>query len=377
VDSNLVVSSMARQSRLPVRTFCAGFGEKAALAGVRDERELAAEAARAYGAEHEEIRLDASSAEGLLPELARRMQEPLADPSCIPTYLICRAARKRVTVALTGDGGDEPFGGYSFRYLPFLLERRIRAAAPGFLMSPAAPAFRMLAGLWPHGDGLPRFLRLKTLFRNLGSDPVAAFYLDQSLLGLGQEALAPSLRKAGNPALEHMRALHGGYHASDPLTRMLYVDARLYMCENVLVKADRMSMANSLELRSPLLDQDLVAFAFSLPDRFKIRDGECKFLLRRLAAERTPPRLLDQPKTGFSLPYDAYLRGPWKPLFESRVFGGGGSAAACGEFLDLADVKRKWEAFLGGRNAPLRFLWAVFTFALWHAEAAEGRRTAA
>jgi asparagine synthase (glutamine-hydrolysing) len=157
---------------------------------------------------------------------------------------------------------------------------------------------------------------------------------------------------------------------------MLYVDARLYMCENVLVKADRMSMANSLELRSPLLDQDLVAFAFSLPDRFKIRDGECKYLLRRLAAERTPPRLLDQPKTGFSLPYDAYLRGPWKPLFESRVFGGRKSAAACGEFLDLADVKRKWEAFLGGRNAPLRFLWAVFTFALWHAEAVEGRTTA-
>jgi asparagine synthase (glutamine-hydrolysing) len=271
-------------------------------------------------------------------------------------------------VALTGDGGDEPFGGYSFRYLPYLLEDRIRRSAPGALMSPLSAG---LAGLWPHGDGLPRFLRLKTLFRNLAGSPLEAFYLDQSLLGLAQEELAPGLRKRGNPALELMRGLfEGPLRGREALTKALYVDARLYMCENVLVKADRMSMANSLELRSPLLDQDLVAFAFSLPDRFKIRGGECKWLLRRLAKDRVPPHLLDQPKTGFSLPYDAYLRGPWKANFERVVFA---AASPCAEWLDMDRVKRQWEAFQGGRNAPLRFLWAVFIFALWRTEArAEG-----
>jgi asparagine synthase (glutamine-hydrolysing) len=107
----------------------------------------------------------------------------------------------------------------------------------------------------------------------------------------------------------------------------------------------------------------LVAFAFSLSDRFKIRDGECKWLLRQLAKERVPLSLLDQPKTGFSLPYEAYLRKQWRPYFESLVFGK--TSEICSEYLDMEKVKSEWDAFLTGQNAPLRFLWAVFTFVLW------------
>jgi asparagine synthase (glutamine-hydrolysing) len=365
VDSNLVVATMAGQSSQPVRTFCAGFGEHAALAGVRDERELAAEAAQAYGAVHEEIRLQPDDAIGLLPHLVARLGEPLADPSCIPTFLVCRAARKHVTVALTGDGGDEPFGGYSFRYLPYLLEQRLRGGLLGSMLRPAAQG---LAGLWPESDGLPRPLRLRTLFRNLATGPLEAFFMDQALLELDQKGLRPNLRASGNPALDHMRKLFDGPFAHrDALTRALYVDARLYMCENVLVKADRMSMANSLELRSPLLDQDLLAFAFSLPPSYKIRGKECKRLLRLLARRKVPEKILDQPKTGFSLPYDQYLRKQWRGVFEDAVLGEGypHSGSLCAEYLDMDHLRQCWREFQAGRNRHLRFLWAAFIFTLW------------
>ena len=355
IDSNLVVSTMARVSKDPVKTICAGFGERTALPGVRDERDMAAAAAAHYGSIHEEIRI-APDGEDLLPALMGFLGEPLADPSIIPTYLVCREARKRVTVVMTGDGGDEPFGGYSFRYLPHLREERVRAGVPGALLGPLASAVGGLAGL------LPGLGRLRTPMRNLAVGAGEAFYLDQCLWAGEKGLLGPSLEKHRNSARDLVLSLYGRASGRDELTRMLYVDTRLYMCEDVLAKADRMSMANSIELRSPLLDQDLVSFAFTLPGSLKIKDGECKRPLRQLARGRIAPGLADQPKTGFSFPLESYLRGAWRPAFEAAVFA---PDSALREHLDLDEVRDLWKRFQGGENGRLGFLWAAYVFALW------------
>ncbi|MEO7424721.1 MAG: asparagine synthase (glutamine-hydrolyzing) [Fibrobacteria bacterium] len=355
IDSNLVVSTMARASKEPVKTYCAGFGERTALHGVRDERELAAAAAAHYHSVHEEIRIapdgDVQPA-SLMPYLG----EPLADPSIIPTYLVCREARKRVTVVLTGDGGDEPFGGYSFRYLPHLREQKIRSMVPGPLLGPLAASMGGLAGM------LPGLGRLRVPMRNLAVGPGEAFYLDQCLWAGEAGLLGGSLAKHRDAARDLVLSLYARAAGRDDLTRMLYVDTRLYMCEDVLVKADRMSMANSIELRSPLLDQDLVSFAFTLPGSLKIKGGECKRPLREVARRRIAPGLADQPKTGFSFPLESYLRAGWKAEFESAVFA---PDSVLREHLDLGKLRDVWRRFQAGENGKVGFLWAAFVFALW------------
>ncbi|MDB5103937.1 MAG: asparagine synthetase [Fibrobacteres bacterium] len=359
IDSNLVVSTMARLGKEGIKTFTAGFGEKVKLTGVRDERELAAAAAAKYGARHHEITLSAEIGD-LLPGLMPFLGEPLADASIIPTYLVCREARKSVTVSLTGDGGDEPFGGYSFRYLPHLAEQRLRGKIPAPVLGPVASA---LAALWPSGGGLPRYLRLKSIFRNLAVLPERAFFMDQAQLKGDEKVLGAALRPHSELASDLMAALYGKTRGADDLSRILYTDIRMYMCEDVLVKADRMSMANSLELRSPLLDQDLVSYAGTLPSRMKIRDGECKYMLSRLASERAAPGILGQPKTGFSFPLDRYFRDAWRTEFERRAFGAGSPLS---DFLDPERVRDMWDGFLKGSNAHLQFLWSVHVFLVWY-----------
>ncbi len=360
IDSNLVVSSMAKVSLSPVQTFTVGFGGKSALAGVDDEREAAARAAAYYGARHESLEI-ASATGDLLPELLEHLGEPLADPSIFPTYLVCRAARRRVTVALTGDGGDEPFGGYSFRYGPHLWEEKIRRFAPDFVRAPGA---RLLHGIWPAASGWPRWLRLQTLWRNLSVSPLEAFLMDQSPRRPGNEVGAAARRRR-RPALEWMRNLFDQAAGLDPLSRLLYVDTRLYLCENVLVKADRMSMANSLELRAPLLDQDLVAFAFTLPAALKFSGSESKVLLRNLARERVEPGICNRPKTGFSFPVESSMRQAWRGRIEENLFAGE-AIPALREQIPEADLRAAWKRFLAGDNTHQQYLWSAYVFAVWY-----------
>lgn len=369
IDSNLVVSTMARLGKDRIKTFTAGFAGKVKLTGVRDERELAAAAAGEYGAEHREITLNAEVG-NILPGLMPFLGEPLADASIIPTFLVCREARKYVTVSLTGDGGDEPFGGYSFRYLPHLAEQRIRGILPVPLLGPISSA---LAALWPSGSGLPRYLRLKSIFRNLSALPERAFFMDQAQLKGNEKVLGPALMPYSELASELLAGLFAKTRGAGDLSRILYTDMRMYMCEDVLVKADRMSMANSLELRSPLLDQDLVSFAGTLPSRMKIRNGECKYMLSRLASERTASGILGQPKTGFSFPLDNYFRNAWREEFERLAFGGG---SPLGDYLHTARVLDMWKGFLKGSNAHLQFLWSVYVFLVWHETFHHGGRAA-
>jgi asparagine synthase (glutamine-hydrolysing) len=361
IDSNLIVSAMAKTSKTTVRTYTAGFTDGTGLAGTRDERELAASATQYYGTTHEEICIDGNVGE-LLPALLPYLGEPLADSSILPTYLVCKAARSRLTVALTGDGGDEPFGGYSFRYLPHLMEQRIRTFLPAGILSPIA---HLLASVWPSNSSLPQFLRCQTIFRNLAASPLEAFFMDLVTTNKASACLLPEVRTGRQSALDIVADLYRRAINRDELTRILYVDARLYMVEDVLVKSDRMSMANSLELRAPLLDQEIISFAFSLPPFLKIQHGETKYILRRLAGDRIMPLLLKQPKTGFSIPVETYLKREWKRDFEETVLAPRG---LLGEHIDFVETGKAWNAFLRGDIHQARFLWICYMLGLWFRE---------
>ena len=361
IDSNVVVATMAKQSPTPVRTYTIGFAEKAEITGTRDERKAAAEAAQYYGTIHDEISVNDASGT-MLPQVISYLGEPLADSSIIPTYLVCHAARKHLKVALTGDGGDEPFGGYSFRYLPHLMEERIRAFIPAPILAPFAAA---LAFFWPSSDALPRYLRLHTIFRNLAVSSEEAFCMDQAIRKMKDNPLKPDIINGQEAAFQLINDLYSHASGRDELTRMLYVDVKLYMAENVLAKADRMSMANSLELRSPLLDRDVVSFAFSLPGQMKVKGSNCKYLLKKVAANRIDPRILHLPKTGFSIPIDRYFRTKWKLGFEERVFRGAGELH---DYINLERMTKIWQEFQGGSNSPLQLLWAAYILAHWFSE---------
>jgi asparagine synthase (glutamine-hydrolysing) len=358
IDSNLVVSAMSKMSPKPVKTYTAGFEDKAQTSGTRDERRLASSAAQFYGTTHEEIAIDPNIG-AITPSLIPYLGEPFADSSIIPTYLVCRAARARVTVALTGDGGDEPFGGYSARYIPHLFEDKIRKMVPPSFLAWSA---RLLAAQWPSSASLPKWLRLQTIFRNLSKSPIEALLMDQAIWNSNDLSPQLGLDSGRKLALQLITDLYKKASRRDALTRILYVDAKLYMAEDVLVKADRMSMANSLELRSPLLDQDIVSFAFSLPSEMKVNGTQTKYLLKKLAADRVTSEILSQPKTGFSIPIENYLRRQCRAMFEDRVLG---SSSRINDFIRPDYTRASWNRFLNGENRNFQFFWALFVLAIW------------
>ena len=362
IDSNLVTAVMSRQSSNTIKTFTAGFDEKTTAVGTQDERQIAEIAARYYGVSHQSIPISNKN-DFILPELIPYLGEPLADNSIIPTFLVCQAVREHLKCALTGDGGDEPFGGYSFRYLPHLGEERIRKLVPESILFPVS---KIMGKIWPASESLPRPLRLNTIFRNLSISREKAFLLDQAIrLTPSDQPLFPEILNGQEDVLQRIKDLYNKGAGRDELTRMLYVDVKLYMTEDVLVKADRMSMANSIELRAPLLDSEIVEFAFSLPDRMKIRNGQCKYILKKLAAKYACPQIFDIPKTGFSIPAENYLRGLWRSDFENRAFN---SENPIAEFMNIKQLKAVWNKFLNGNSIASKFLWTTYILSLWFSE---------
>jgi len=362
IDSNLVTAVMARHSSNKIKTFTVGFDEKVTTTGTRDERQIAETAAKYYGTPHQNISISDNKDDFILPKLILYLGEPFADSSIIPTFLVCRAVSEHLKCALTGDGGDESFGGYSFRYLPHLWEERIRNAIPESVL---ALVSKIIEKIWPVSESLPRPLRLSTIFRNLSISREKAFLLDQAIRVTPDQLLFPEILAGQEEVLQRIKYLYNKGSGRDELTRILYVDAKLYMAEDGLVKTDRMSMANSIELRSPLLDSDIVEFAFSLPGQMKIRGANCKYILKKLAMKYVCPQILDIPKTGFSIPVENYLRGIWRSDFENRVFH---SDSPISKFMNIAQLNSVWNKFLKGSNASSKFLWTTYILSLWFSE---------
>lgn len=315
VDSSAVVATMAKLSNGPVNTCSIAFDDPAF-----NEAEFAQTVAQQYGTRHR-VEQVASDDFDLIDTLARLYDEPYADSSAIPTYRVCQLARKHVTVALSGDGGDETFGGYR-RYRLHLMEERMRAALP---MSVRQPLFRTLGRVYPKADWAPRIFRAKTTFEGMARDSVEAYFHSMSILRgpMRTDLFSDAFRSAvnGYDAEEVFRRHARRADTDDPLALIQYLDMKTYLVGDINTKVDRASMAHSLEVREPLMDHELVEWMATLPSSLKVRGQEGKYLLKKAMEPHLPADILYRPKMGFAVPLARWFRGPLKGRVQDAVLG--------------------------------------------------------
>jgi asparagine synthase (glutamine-hydrolysing) len=357
VDSSAVVALMAAHKKNPVTTVSIGFHE-------RDYNELpyAEEVARKFCTRHFAHLVEPDALQ-ILEKLVWHFDEPFADSSAVPTYYVCQGAREHVTVALSGDGGDEAFGGYR-RYFYDLLENHLRSFLPEFVrrfvVSP-------LATVYPKADRLPQFLRAKTMLTNLTLSSNRGYYNTRSIF---KESMRGDLLRSNvqeelgqyDPysVLEpHFKRTEGWPH----LSRLQYVDMKTYLHDDILVKVDRMSMANSLEVRSPLLDQNLWHFLAGVPPDLKISGRERKFIFKKTLEPILPNEILYRKKRGFSIPLAEWFRGSLKDLGREVFLG---SRNQKSDFFEPRSVQAIWEDHQSGRRNYGTHLWTILMFELWH-----------
>jgi asparagine synthase (glutamine-hydrolysing) len=358
VDSSTVVMSMAAQSSRRVITTSVRFKDSAFNEGL-----YARAVANTFGTDHHEILVEPNAAE-ILPTLVWHLDEPFADSSALPTYYLSQAARKRVTVALSGDGGDEFFGGYAWRYGLNLLEFRIRRILPGWVRR---GVIGPLAAVWPKADRWPRPLRWSFFLRNVSLPPERAYFHDMSLFTPADKCalLSDEFRQVlnGHDSFALFDRHFERVRELDHLSRILYVDAKAYLPNDILVKVDRMAMANSLEVRSPLLDHKVIEFSVSVPPGMKYRGTTSKYLLKRFAARRLPASVVYRPKMGFSIPLATWLRHDLQDVAKELLLSE--RAMARGYFVP-DQIRGLWSAHNRGDRDHSRRLWALMMLELWH-----------
>ncbi len=348
IDSTLVVAlASARSGADPLQTFSLGFAER-----TYSELDIAAETARHLGTRHRDDIVTPSAAE-LAGKLAFHFDEPFADPSAIPTYLVSAFAAAHAKVALSGDGGDEAFGGYS-RYSGEMAEDAWRQRMP----ATAARVAGLLAGGVPDAAGtLVR--RAKTLGRGLGQSREDA-YADALAIaprGFVRELLGRDDDAPGRGAI--VAAMRPW---KDHLSAMTAADVAVRLPDDYLVKVDRASMAHGLEVRPPLVDHRLLELAASVPSALKIADGEKKRILKSAFADRLPAHVLTQPKRGFDVPLDEWFRGPLREMFADTVLA---PSARCASFLSQAVARRAFDEHLARRRDGGRILWMLLMLETW------------
>ncbi len=361
IDSSVVVALMAQRSGRPVQTFTIGFDEQS-----HDELPHARRVAEHLGTEHHElvVRPDAL---GILERLIWHFDEPFADSSAIPTWYVSEMARQHVTVALSGDGGDELFGGYD-RYVPHPRVAAFDRAAPGVGRAVAAAAWRAL----PHG------VRGKNFLRHVARDPQGR-YLDSITFYHADERaalLSPDIR-ASLDSRDTEAAFRAPFDRLSNLplaAQMMAFDFETYLPGDCLTKVDRMSMAHSIESRVPLLDHVVAEFAASLPVSMKIRAGRRKHLLKQLAFRLVPREMLDRPKQGFGVPIGHWFRGSLRDVFGDILRS---PTTRQRGYFNGAFVDRLLEEHLTGRRDHSLRLWQLLVFELWHRQYVDAAATAA
>jgi asparagine synthase (glutamine-hydrolysing) len=316
VDSSAVVALMAGQSSGPVNTCSIAFSDPAF-----DESAFAQEVAARYRTRHHVETVETDDFD-LIDTLAALYDEPYADSSAIPTYRVCQLARNHVTVALSGDGGDESFGGYR-RYRLHMAEERIRASLP---LAIRKPLFGALGCIYPKADWAPRFMRAKSTFQSLSRDSVEAYLHSVSVMHDGMRAslfTQKFKRSLGDyRAAEVFHAHARRAETDDPLSLIQYLDMKTYLAGDINTKVDRASMAHSLEVREPLMDHSLVEWVASLPSSMKLRGGEGKWLLKKAMEPYLPNNVLYRPKMGFAVPLARWFRGPLRERVRTALLGG-------------------------------------------------------
>jgi asparagine synthase (glutamine-hydrolysing) len=353
VDSSAVVALMSGISGTPVNTCSIAFSEAAF-----DESRYADMIATQYRTRHFVERVESDDFD-LIDGLARQYDEPYADSSAIPTYRVCGLARKHVTVALSGDGGDESFAGYR-RYRLHMAEERLRAALP---LSVRRPVFGLFGRAYPKADWAPRVFRARSTFEALARDSVEAYFHGVSIL---RDSMRRELFS------NTFKARLGGYNAAqvfhrhaqradtrDPLALIQYLDLKTYLIGDINTKVDRASMAHSLEVREPLMDHPLVEWLATLPSSLKLRGGEGKYLLKQSMQPYLPAELMYRPKQGFAVPLAKWFRGPLRTrVTESLV---GERLASTGMF-NPTYLRHLLDSHLSGARDYSAPIWTLLMF---------------
>ncbi|TAK91045.1 MAG: amidotransferase 1, exosortase A system-associated [Burkholderiaceae bacterium] len=353
VDSSAVVALMAEQSHTPVKTCSIAFD-----VAKYDESAYAQQVAQQYRTEHYVERV-ATDDFALLDRLAGFYDEPYADSSALPTYRVCELARKHVTVALSGDGGDESFAGYR-RYRFHMHEERVRSMLP---LGMRRAIFGPLAQLYPKADWAPRFLRAKSTFQGMSFDSVQAYFnaisivRDPARRSLFSDKLTQELQ--GYNALEVFRRHAANAPTEDPLSLIQYLDLKTYLVGDINTKVDRASMANSLEVREPLMDHTLVEWLSGLPRDFMLRGGEGKYLLKKAMEPHLPHDILYRQKQGFAVPLTEWFRGPLAQKVRAAALSE--SLLDCGYFnrTTIETLLSEHQSGLRDHSAPL---WTLLMF---------------
>ncbi|MCK5384422.1 MAG: asparagine synthase (glutamine-hydrolyzing) [Alphaproteobacteria bacterium] len=343
IDSSLISAIMQKHASNPIKTYCIGF-EEAGYNEAKDAKKIAAY----LGTDHTELYVTANEARNVIPDLPSIFDEPFADPSQIPTYHVSRLAQKHVTVALSGDGGDEGFAGYKRYHMAqklgnalFKIPSPIRSLLAGTLQNiPTTRHIQKLSEVMTACDKDDLYRLLMSYWKESGR-----------LLTTGKEPLVAMNDPAQKPDIDNF------------INRMMHQDMRAYLPDDILVKTDRTSMAVSLETRAPLLDYKVIEYAWNLPLHMKIQHGEGKYILRSLLESYIPKPLFDRPKQGFGIPHGQWLRNPLREwaealLDEKRLEQEG--------FFNPAPIRQKWKEHLS-RNRDWSYqIWGILMFQAWH-----------
>jgi asparagine synthase (glutamine-hydrolysing) len=365
VDSSLIVALMCKLAPRAVRTFTIGFHE-----GQHDEAPHARAVAEHLGTAHTEMYVTARDALELIPRLPSIYTEPFADSSQVPTHLLARLTRAHVTVALSGDCGDELFGGYNRYVSAQKIWRRIsgapraaRAAVAGLLRAVPSSMWDRVASLLASGNSAAtRWSRLGEKVQKL-ANMLEAKDADDLYLSLTSQWLDPGEIVIGEPEAARLRASQVAELAGlDVVEQMMILDALGYMNDDILTKVDRAAMACSLETRVPMLDHRVAEFAWSLPLDFKLRDGQTKWLMREVLYRHVPRELIERPKSGFAMPVDAWLRGPLRDWAEALLSEEALARSGC---LVAAPIRARWKEHIEGRRNWYAQLWNVLMFQAW------------
>jgi asparagine synthase (glutamine-hydrolysing) len=353
VDSSAVVAAMAGLSQGPVNTCSIAFDDPA-----YNEAEFAKTVAERYKTRHfvETVQSDDFD---LIDTLANLYDEPYADSSAIPTYRVCQLARKHVTVSLSGDGGDETFGGYR-RYKLHLMEERMRAALP---YGVRRPVFGLLGRVYPKADWAPQMFRAKTTFEGMARTSVEGYFHSMSLIRnpMRSRLYTDSFKAqlGGYSAEEVFRRHAERAGTEDPLALIQYIDMHTYLVGDINTKVDRASMAHSLEVREPLMDHELVEWVATLPSSLKMRGSESKFLLKKAMEPHLPDDILYRPKMGFAVPLARWFRGPLKGRVRKALLGG--PMAESGWF-NAGTIRQLVEEHESGRRDHSTPLWSLLMY---------------
>jgi asparagine synthase (glutamine-hydrolysing) len=356
VDSSAVVGLMSRFSEKPVKTFSIGFEEDS-----YDELKFARVAAKHFSTEHHEFVVTPAIVEEI-DDLVWHLDEPFADMSALPTFAVAKMAREFVTVALSGDGGDELFAGYS-RYL-----RHFKSAGqfPGFIRKSLLS--RVAANL-PHGA------RGRNYLHNAALDSIEKYIDSVSHFGaLNRKQLySADFRQKLNGAFGAGEAVFqkiAGEFPADSLEQLLYLDSKTYLPADILTKVDRMTMAASLEARSPLLDHKLIEFVARIPADLKMRGGETKYIFKQALRGIVPDEILYREKQGFGVPVDVWINEKLRPRIRETLLEG---RTAERGFFDLKYVELLLKEHAAGRRDHAWRLWQLFVFELWQRRFIDGK----